>query len=378
MKKKAILMISHSANKTGGGEWDFQRLLEYFHNQGYYVYSIFPDGYKADYFKKLSDEFLVLPDNIFPFNEFNLRKYLYFSYITIQKFTLLFPFLNRIKNNFDACFVNSSACLSEILALGIMNIPYTLSIKEVIHPAYARKIINSYYRKTSKAVIVISEFIRNIVKDDFKEKEINIIRSSIADDDLAGISRNIPRSDNEFIIVNSGVITPIKNQELLIKAAAGLKTESNVRISFIGRIEDKAYFEKLKTLAKSLPKGNIKIVFEGEVSKKQALNMECNSNLLVVTSKHEGMSLVVAEGLYFRVPVISTRTGVALEVLQDGYNGFLFNENDVNKLTELIDEIIANKELREYISNNQKDSYDKYFSFDYYLKEHERILFQNG
>lgn len=376
MKRKSILMISHSSNKTGGGEMDFQRLLEYFHSRNYYIFSVFPDGFKAGYFKSLSNECCILPDNIFPFNAFNIFKYIYFVYITIQKLIVLLPFLNRIKGRADSCFVNSSACLSEIIALSISGISYTLSVKEIILPTFIRKLINSFYRRTCNEIIVISDYIKKIINKDFSGKKISIIRSSIADEDLIGIQK-IDRNDNIFAILNSGVITPIKNQELLINAVERLDTELPISVNFIGRVEDEAYYEKLKSLAKSVSRKNISINFLGEVTKKQALELECNSDLLVITSKHEGMSLIVAEALYFRIPVVSTRTGVALEVLTDGYDGFLINDGDISRLSEIICNIIKNPGLRKEISENQKDLYNKYFSYSFYLKEHERILFEN-
>lgn len=377
MKRKSILMISHSSNKTGGGEMDFQRLLEYFNSRNYYIISVFPDGYKSEYFKSLSNEYLILPDNIFPFNAFNIFKYIYFVYMTIQKLIVLLPFLNGVKRKIDACFVNSSSCLSEIIGLSISGIPYTLSVKEIILPVLIRKLINNFYRRTCSEIIVISEYINNIIKKDYFGKKISIIRSSIADEDLQGIKRNSLKENNEFTILNSGVITPIKNQELLINAVQRLDTELPISINFIGRIEDEAYCEKLKNLAKSVTRKNISINFLGEVTKKQALELECNSDLLVITSKQEGMSLIVAEALYFNVPVVSTRTGVAMEVLTDGHDGLLINDNDILGLSEIINNFIKNPELCRKISENQKDIYHKYFSYSFYLKEHERILFKN-
>lgn len=374
---KTILMISHSSNKTGGGELDFQRLLEYFHSKGYYIYSIFPEGYKTEYFKSLSNEYLVLPDNIFPFNALTVRKYIYFIHMTIKKFIVLLPFLNRIKHKIDSCFVNSSACLSEITALSILGIPYTLSVKEVIMPIYIRRLINIFYRRTCKEIIVISEYIKNIIKDDFTGKKVSIIRSSISEEDLDGIRRNSRKEKDEFIILNSGVITPIKNQEILIKAVENINSEIPISINFIGRVEDNSYFEKLRKLSESVSKKDLEIKFLGEVTKKQALELECNSDLLVITSKQEGMSLIVAEALYFRIPVISTRTGVALEVINDGYDGFLFDDKDIPKLSEIIRNLVNCPELCKEISENQNGLYDKYFSFNFYLKEHEKILLKN-
>ena len=138
---KSVLMISHSSNKSGGGEDDFQKLLENFNQKGYTIYSVFPDGYRTEIYKSLSNRYLILPDNIFPFVGFNLKKYILFFHFFLKKIPMMLHFFYDIKKNVNIAFVNSSVCIPEIFALNIVGIPYVLSIKEITNPVLVRRLL---------------------------------------------------------------------------------------------------------------------------------------------------------------------------------------------------------------------------------------------
>lgn len=377
-RDRSVLMISHSSNKAGGGEDDYQKLMEYFKSKGYKIFSIFPEGYRADYFKSLSYNHLVLPDNIFPFTGFNMRKYIFFLHYSLRKIALLLPYLNLIKRDIDICFINSSVCIPEIISLNILNIPYVLSIKEIANPPFVRKILYRYINRTAKFVVVISEYLKKIVSEQIKIEKLVLIRSSLDEKLCHTIKDSIRiKKNNEFIISVLGVITPIKNQLLLLESLKNIQNIKTIFVNIIGRVEDTAYYHKLKNVADILESKNIKIFFSGEVSRKKALEYIVNSDLVVSTSHYEGMSLVIAEALFFQIPIIATNTGVAAEVIEDTINGYIINDNDTEKLSQLINLLSNNKVLLNKISANQKITYQKYFDSKYYYKEHENILFKN-
>lgn len=373
---KNILMISHSSNKTGGGEDDFQRLMEYFYLKGYNIYSVFPVGYRAEYFKLLSKKYVILPDNIFPFDGINIKKYLLFIHYTFQKLLILLPFFNIIKKDIFATFVNSSACLTEIIALHLSGIRFTLSIKEIISPSLVRRILYYFYDNSVKNVIVISKFLEDLTSRYFSKTNIYLIHSSLNELETTRAKKIRNRkNEKEFVILNSGVITPLKNQLLLVKAISIIDVNCKIVINFIGRIEDKYYYKRLMVSASRIKNPNIRINFIGEVKKKEALIMTNNSDLVVITSKREGMSLVFAEALYFEKPIISTRTGVALDIINDSVNGFFVGFNDANNLSKLISKFILDYEMKNKITENYIDIYKKYFNLENYNSEHEKILF---
>ncbi len=375
---KSVLMISHSSNKSGGGEDDFQKLLENFNQKGYTIYSVFPDGYRTEIYKSLSNRYLILPDNIFPFVGFNLKKYILFFHFFLKKIPMMLHFFYDIKKNVNIAFVNSSVCIPEIFALNIVGIPYVLSIKEITNPVLVRRLLYKYIDKSAREVIVISEYMKKLVSKYIPLNKLILIRSSI-DERLCSSIKGIQKvkNGNEFVISTLGVITPVKNQMMLLESLKNVENNKIILLNIIGRVEDTSYYRILKDLSDELESRSLKINYVGELSRERALEYVANSDLIVNTSLFEGMSLVIAEALYFQKPIIATNTGVAAEVIEDSVNGFIINNDDVLRLSHIINRLCNDDELINSISVNQKETYSKYFDSEFYFSEHEKVLMKD-
>jgi len=55
----------------------------------------------------------------------------------------------------------------------------------------------------------------------------------------------------------------------------------------------------------------------------------------------------VLEGMASGKPVIATRVGGIVEIINDGVDGFLFNPGDSQALAEIVSSLLADGELRE-------------------------------
>ena len=93
---KTILLISHSSAGVGGGEDDFLKLLKFL-NKKFIIYSIFPNGDRASEFARLSDEFLIIPNSVFPIYKFNLKQYIVFIYYSFKKIICFISIFKKFK-----------------------------------------------------------------------------------------------------------------------------------------------------------------------------------------------------------------------------------------------------------------------------------------
>lgn len=86
-----------------------------------------------------------------------------------------------------------------------------------------------------------------------------------------------------------------------------------------------------------------------------ASNFMAQFNLLIITSKSEGLPQVIYEAAYHKVPVVSTNVGGIPEFIEDGYNGLLCNKEDAVALAGNIEILLEDKEkatnfaLRSYV-----------------------------
>jgi glycosyltransferase involved in cell wall biosynthesis len=96
-------------------------------------------------------------------------------------------------------------------------------------------------------------------------------------------------------------------------------------------------------------------------------------DLYIVASRVEGGPKAILESMATGVPVISTKVGMAAEIIKEGKNGFLAEIDDVASLSEKASSIIENKSLANKIVNNALDTIKKYSWEEISRKYYEKI-----
>jgi glycosyltransferase involved in cell wall biosynthesis len=75
-------------------------------------------------------------------------------------------------------------------------------------------------------------------------------------------------------------------------------------------------------------------------------------DMYLITSREEGGPQAVVEAMATAVPLVSTRVGMAPDVIRHGDNGFLAEVEDVDALTELVLQLIDQPQLRQQLNAN--------------------------
>lgn len=351
------MLIAHSSSLTGGGEEDFLRLLKYLYGK-YKLTGIFPEGGKIEEYKKFTDEYLVIQNQMFPFTKFEIKSY---SGYLIKSFSKVRKIRSFVKNkNIDLIYIHSSVCLYEMFSVSKLNIPVILAIREFINPRSIRKVIYKYLFKISYRIIVISKFLelelRKIKKDNTK---VILIYPGIEKPDV-----EISSSKENFIILNIGNIFPQKGQDKVLSAILKLKEIGfEVKLKIIGANVDEAYYRKLvEFVSKYDLKKNVS--FTGELPKKDVLKEIAKSSCVVVSSFYEGFSLVFLEAISLKKPLVSTKVGVIPEMIIDGENGLLYDFNDIDLLAEKIKLLINDRRLYEKLSENGFHTFENNFNMN--------------
>ena len=114
-------------------------------------------------------------------------------------------------------------------------------------------------------------------------------------------------------------------------------------------------------LIEELEKGKVlsQVNFMGNV--KGIENIYPNHAIYIMTSRYEGLPLVLLEAKQYGLPIVSfdCPTGPS-EIILDGENGYLIKNFDVKQMSQKIIELIRNDELRLRFSRNAMLDTDKF------------------
>ena len=152
------------------------------------------------------------------------------------------------------------------------------------------------------------------------------------------------KSNKKPVVVYVGSIDKRKNVELLLDA----KKQSTIDYELI-LVGDGPETNKLKNKIK---KENIKdVTFTGRVKNVEEVLQQ--SDLFVLPSKKEGLSIALIEALACGLPVIGSNiSGMSQAITPDV--GLLFEPNNSSSLSEAIDKVLDDKELYNKFKSNAR------------------------
>lgn len=96
-------------------------------------------------------------------------------------------------------------------------------------------------------------------------------------------------------------------------------------------------------------------------------------DLYIVTSRAEGGPKAIVESMAAGIPIVSTRVGMAPDIIKDGHNGFLAEVNDVVALSDKASQIIENEHRNDPLITNALNTVKKYSWVNITEEYHEKI-----
>ena len=170
---------------------------------------------------------------------------------------------------------------------------------------------------------------------------------------------NIP--EGKKIILYLGRIHKTKGIEFLIKAYAYLINEMNFREAVLVIAgPDDGYLSEVKQLVDSLEAAN-KVMFTGMLSEKEKISAYVDSTIVVNVEPKNVFGLVPLEAAACSTPVIVSRGNAISDVVNEGKFGFSIKYGNVNKLAEIISEVLTDDNLlKEMGQNGRKFVFENY------------------
>lgn len=215
---------------------------------------------------------------------------------------------------------------------------------------YFLKKIKNYKYKTS---VVYYGIDRNYFKNQIKISSKNNIKNG-------NKFRSIRDNKSQFIILNIARHIPQKEVDKLIDGFYEFqKIENNCKLILVGNGPDT---DKLKEKSKNLKLLDKIIWISYSENIKEIFLI---SDLFCLTSKYEGLGLVLLEALILKKTVVTINRSAMGEIINDNFNGIALRDKYTSKdLSGAFEKIKNNKKLKLKYQKNSLIFLKKNFSFE--------------
>lgn len=169
-------------------------------------------------------------------------------------------------------------------------------------------------------------------------------------------------------LMPSALIQPVKGQDLLALAIAGLPEEYDKRMEFIfvgaETEEHREYVERLKDLLQG--RTNVRIL--GMIGKADLMALMRQVDCVVAPSRQDPTNACIVEGMMLsKICITSDAAGVS-RYMQDCVNGFVFASCNADELRARLMLVADNIERLHVISRNGRKVYEEVFSMEVFEK----------
>lgn len=244
-----------------------------------------------------------------------------------------------------------------------MNINKKNKVQLLIHHKLASYI--NLYNKCDKII-----FVSKGVEEDFcNYYRIDIKKKSVVYNPVINYNINLEekKSRNYISLITVGRIEEEKNQIYILKAINILiKTGFKVKLKIVGEGSLK------NELVEYCIKNDLKDYVEFLGYKNNVYEIIKESDIFILSSKHESFGNVIIEAMYSGTPVISTNCPYGpKEILKNNKYGYLVDLNDVNELVEKI-KLLSSKNNKDLIDRARL--YSEKFTVKNSILKYEEII----
>lgn len=196
------------------------------------------------------------------------------------------------------------------------------------------KLINS----TTKIIVLTKFYFDMLLSNGVSEEQIEYLPQSVP----FYLKLNFKLNNfTKFRLIFIGRISELKGLHILLSAMRNLD-ENKIELDIYGKNDDDEYYFKCRELSKNANN----ISWMGQIMQSEVIETMSNYNALCLPSTFSEMSpLVIQEAFNARIPVVASNVYGNREQIRHGINGWLFQMNDINDLTNLLQNLINNPDL---------------------------------
>ncbi|WP_434037256.1 glycosyltransferase [Formosa sp. 4Alg 33] len=168
-----------------------------------------------------------------------------------------------------------------------------------------------------------------------------------------------------------------KNIELMLEVISQVKKlKSDIHLVLMGVGYHSPNLSNVKSIIKALNlEQNITLL--DWTTREDIFNIIDNSDLYITTARYEGLPYSVIESLALGKPIVATNADGNRDLVINGYNGILVDNENVTEFSAGILNLLNNKEVLESFSKNSKQLFEEKFNINNNIKHLENIYVNN-
>lgn len=163
-----------------------------------------------------------------------------------------------------------------------------------------------------------------------------------------------------------------KGIDVLLAAFARLRS-TNAVLHIVGSGRDE---QQLRRLAATMGITE-RVVFHGAMNHADVQRMYRAADVFVLPTLSESCSMALLEAMSAGLPVVTTRVGGNLQLIQEGHNGLLVTPGDVQALTEALDALVTDAARREAMGQANITRIANEFTWSINAERYERVYRQS-
>ena len=207
-----------------------------------------------------------------------------------------------------------------------------------------------------KNIIHLSKF--STTKFDSKK----VTHGTIIPNAIKNIFFDIPqkiKTDNRLLYL--GVIDNNKNLIFTLELLSKLiEQKKYYHLDVLGGFSNDAYENQIRNFITEKNLTNY-VHFHGWVNQSYVLKQLAQSDILIVSSKHESLPMAIAESMAAGKVVLASSVGGIPEMFENNVSGFMFDLNNIKLPLDILGKLYNNNDMIESISvNARKQAFEKF------------------
>lgn len=177
----------------------------------------------------------------------------------------------------------------------------------------------------------------------------------------------IQKSDNKYILL-LGYPWFLKGVDILIKAFTTISDEfPEYRLKIVGWCPEKEYY-------RSLAGNNQRIELCDPVYYEGVIPLMAGSSLYVLASRTDALPRVLIEAMASRKPIIASNVDGVPDLISDGYNGLMFEKENVGDLANKIRYLLSHPEEAGRLAENGFQYVQEHLSEECYINNYKKMI----